>query len=151
KVARVGVPLDLPNLLSSARDEKKAVRAVPSREGLDPVLVSDLGREGTTECIVLPIIVRTRVVALLFGDGGSSGIDDSGARRLAGLIEAASGACERVIVRRKLKGGADAPAGASAAPKPLDEGPGPPPTQVSAPRDPSGSPHMSDRPSVEEL
>jgi hypothetical protein len=151
KVARIGVPLDLPNLLSKARDEKKPVRAVPSREGLDAILMSDLGRDGRTECIVLPIIVRTRVVALLFGDGGSSGIDDKGVRQVADLIEAAAGAFERVIVRRKLKGGTDAPAGASAAPKPMGESAAPSPTQVSAPPNASRPPYMSDRPAAEEL
>jgi HEAT repeat protein len=151
KVARIGVPLDLPNLLSKARDDKRPVRAVPSREGLDPVLMSDLGRDGTTECIVLPIIVRTRVVALLFGDGGPSGIDDTGVRQVADLIEAAAGAFERVIVRRKLKGATDAPAGASAAAKPMGESAAPPPTQASAPPVASSPPYMSDRPAAEEL
>ncbi len=151
KVARIGVPLDLPNLLSRAREEKKPVRAVPSREGLDPILVSDLGRDGTTECIVLPIIVRTRVVALLFGDGGSSGIDDVGVRQVSDLIEAASGAFERVIVRRKLKGAADARTSGAPKPPPSLGETAPPPTQVSAPPVGETPGYASDRPSAEEL
>src|SRR5690606_25294784 len=104
KVARVGVPLDLGNILAKARDEKKLIRTKPSSEGLDPVLMTDLGRDGTTECVVFPIIVRTRVVALLFGDGGLSGVDDVGVRQVEELVASSSGAFERVIMRRKLKG-----------------------------------------------
>ena len=145
KVARVGVPLDLRNILATAREKRKVVRAIPSPEGLDPVLLADLARDGTTECVVFPIVVRKRVVALLFGDGGTSGIDDAGVRQVGTLVDMASGAFERVIMRRKLKGAA-APAEASvtvpvaapvegepAAAKTVAESLAPPPTQVSAP------------------
>lgn len=144
KVARVGVPLDLRNILATAREKTKVVRAIPSSEGLDPVLMADLGRDGTTECVVFPIVVRKRVVALLFGDGGTSGIDDDGVREVGTLVDMASGAFERVIMRRKLRG-AGAPAEAPAI-APVEGGPSgantvaeslaPPPTQVSAPSAP---------------
>jgi Type II secretion system (T2SS), protein E, N-terminal domain len=150
KVARVGVPLDLRNILAMARETKRLVRARPSKEGLDPVLMADLGRDGTTECVVFPIVVRTRVVALLFGDGGTSGIDDVGVGQVLSLVTAASGAFERVIMRRKLKGeGADAGAegGALNAKNKAADSVPPPPTQVSTPPQAGGS----DRPSVEEL
>jgi hypothetical protein len=126
KVARVGVPLDLKNLLTAARDEKRTLRKYPERDGLDPVLMADLGREGTTECVIVPVLVRKRVVALLLGDGGPHGVDDAGVRQVEELALHAAAAFERVIVRRKLKG-ADGPA-----------------TKVSAPP-------RDERPSVEEL
>ena len=144
KVARVGVPLDLRNILATAREKGKVVRAIPSPEGLDPVLMADLARDGSTECVVFPIVVRKRVVALLFGDGGTSGIDDDGVRQVGTLVNLASAAFERVIMRRKLKGGA-APAEAAVtvpATAPVEGGPAaattvaeslaPPPTQISA-------------------
>jgi hypothetical protein len=115
KVARIGVPLDLPNLLASARDAKRPVRAVPAPDGLDPVLTADLGRSGTTECVVVPIVVRTRVVALLFGDGGTSGIDGPGLMDVERVALQASAAFERLIVRRKLQGNVTASASARAA------------------------------------
>lgn len=149
KVARVGVPLDLRNILATARETKKLVRARPSLEGLDPVLMADLGRDGKTECVVFPIVVRKRVVALLFGDGGHSGIDDVGVRQVETLVESSSGAFERVIMRRKLKGEAPGGEGGAANAKKKAADSVPPPTQVSTPpvRHPSGS----DRPSAEEL
>ncbi len=148
KVARVGVPLDLANILSRAREAKKILRAKPSNEGLDPVLMNDLARDGGTECAVFPIIVRTRVVALLFGDGGPSGIDDVGVRQVEELVASASGAFERVIMRRKLKGSDVAEGGAIAAKKKAAPSVPPPATQVSAPPVPS---IRNVRPAVEEL
>jgi hypothetical protein len=151
KVARVGVPLDLRNILASAREQKKLVRTKPQSEGLDPVLMADLGRDGTTECVVFPVVVRTRVVALLFGDGGQSGVDDVGVAQVEQLVESASGAFERVIMRRKLKGSEPAPeagvARANAKKKAADSAP-PPPTQVSAP---PAAHRRSERPAAEEL
>src|SRR5262249_3930957 len=44
KVLAIGVPLDLPSILSRARDRGEPVMAVPAAEGLDRVLVTDLGR-----------------------------------------------------------------------------------------------------------
>ncbi|MBX3209072.1 MAG: hypothetical protein KF764_28825 [Labilithrix sp.] len=151
KVARVGVPLDLRNILATAREAKTIVRARPSSEGLDPVLMADLGRAGDTECVVFPIVVRKRVVALLFGDGGLSGVDDIGVRQVEDLVESSSGAFERVIMRRKLKGSAAPPeGGAAVAKKKAADTVPPPPTQVSGPPEPAWS-GSSVRPAVEEL
>ncbi|MBS2020094.1 MAG: hypothetical protein JST00_44955 [Deltaproteobacteria bacterium] len=125
RVARIGVPLDLPGLLASAREKKGTLQRVPAADGLDAVLMSDLGRPGKTVCIVVPIVVRTRVVALLLGDGGETGIDDATLEDIHAIVASSTAAFERLIVRRKLKGsvappegmlGSVAPPGASLAP-----------------------------------
>jgi hypothetical protein len=150
KVVRIGVPLDLTNLLATAREQKKLLRARPQTDGLDPVLMSDLGRDGKTECVVFPVIVRNRVVALLLGDGGSSGIDDIGVAQVEQLVESAAGAFERVIVRRKLKGSEAKAEGGVASAKKKAADSVPPPTQISSPPI-HGSAPGSDRPAAEEL
>ncbi len=109
KVARMGVPLDLPSLLASARDDKKMVRGVGDASGVDGVLRADLGRPAKSEMVVLPVVVRTRVVALLVGDGGEGGIDPDGLRDVQAVTKQAVAAFERLIVRRKLKGSIPAP------------------------------------------
>lgn len=148
KVRRIGVPLDLEGLFFAARGEKKRVRATPAKEGLDSVLMTDLERPGETECVIFPIVVRTRVVALLFGDGGPSGIDDAGVRDVEQLVESASGAFERVIMQRKLRGSDVVEGGVKAARSVTTESS--PPTKVSW-----TSMHpvsvRTGRPSVEEL
>jgi len=104
KIVRIGVPLDLPSILSLARERRATVQRVPAGDGLDEVLMRDLGRSGRTVCIVLPVVVRTRVVALLFGDGGDGGVDPATLSDVEAIVAQATSAFERIIVRRKLKG-----------------------------------------------
>jgi hypothetical protein len=142
RVARIGVPLDLPSILSAAREKKATIQRVPAPDGLDAVLMSDLGRSGKTVCAVLPVVVRSRVVALLLGDGGETGIDAATLADVDGVVGQATAAFERLIVRRKLRG-SNMPAGMSDSSAP----PGfslPPPTNLSGL-------DIRDRPSVEEL
>ncbi len=138
KVARIGVPLDLPSVLATARSKKNVYRSTPSNEGIDPVLMKDLGREGKTECVVIPVIVRTRVVALVLGDGGDTGIDHKSVREVEEVGIACAAAFERLIVRRKLKGASEPPPAMrrSSLPPPLTQ------TSAAPPKE---------RPSVEEL
>lgn len=167
KLARVGVPLDLPSVLATARTGQRLLRAVPARDGIDAVLMGDLGREGTTEIAVFPVVVRRRVVALLLGDGGGTGLDDGSVLQVDRLAGAAASAFERVIVRRKLKaadqpneGGARAamkkaesipPMISSAPPIRLSTGPF---TSLDLPIPPIPvieMPRLEDRPAIEEL
>lgn len=150
KVARLAVPLDAESMLAAARRAKKPVRMKPAMDALDPVLMADLGRDGLTECIVFPIVVRTRVVAMILGDGGSTGIEDLGVRHVESLIDTASGAFERVIVRRKLQGtNPPGNAGEGALREERSETGAPPPTMMSS----SSEHHVQpeERISVEEL
>jgi hypothetical protein len=141
KVARIGVPLDLPSILATARAKKAVYRSTPTNEGIDPVLMKDLGREGTTECVVVPVILRTRVVALILGDGGDTGIEHKSVLQVEEVGIAGAAAFERLIVRRKLKGASDPP---PRSPSNMPSSPAAPMTH------PSGAP-PKDRPSVEEL
>lgn len=145
KIALIGVPLDVKNILGVARETKKVVRAVPSKSGLDPILMADLGRSGTTECVVVPVVVRTRVVALVFGDGGASGVDEASVKDVVDILKNAASAFERLIVRRKLKGGSERPRSLEASRARNSV----PPITTSASR--ASRPPPRDRPSAEEL
>ena len=146
KVARLAVPLEGESMLEIARRAKKPVRMKPAKDALDPVIMADLGRDGQTECIVFPIVVRTRVVALILGDGGTTGIEDLGVRHVESLLETAAGAFERVIMRRKLKGPDGSPPPAEVGNKRPDTVP-PPPTMMSEQPERESEPALS----VEEL
>ena len=139
RVARIGVPLDLPSVLATSREKKAVVQKVPASDGLDAILMADLGRAGTSVVIVVPVVVRTRVVALLLGDGGETGIDKQTLADVEAIITQASAAFERLIVRRKLKGTVPPGTSESVQPRGMSM---PPPTKVS---------EISDRPAVEEL
>jgi len=157
KVARIGVPLDLPGILTTAREKKSTIQRVPASDGLDAVLMNDLGRPGKTVCIVVPVIVRTRVVALLLGDGGETGIDTPTLDDIQAILASATSAFERLIVRRKLKGSTPpGETGFLGTIKPPMQASVAPPTMVS---EPHGVPHeyvgphadVQFRPSIEEL
>ncbi len=142
KVARIGVPLDLPSILATAREKKSLVQRVPASEGLDAVLMTDLGRSGKTLCAVLPIVVRTRVVAMLLGDGGDTGIDATTLADVEGIVVQATAAFERLIVRRKLKGSIMPLGMGDSMPPPGAKPSMPPPTKLS---------EVAERPALEEL
>lgn len=147
KVARIGVPLDLPSILSVAREKKATVQRVPAADGLDAVLAADLGRGARNVWAAIPVIVRKRVVALILGDGGEAGIDPSVLAEVEAIVVAASATFERLIVRRKLQG--SLPPGAIASGPPAsDEAP---PTVVSEQARRPSSREIAARPAAEEL
>ena len=107
KVVGIGVPLDLPSsgILARARDTKNPVWAVPAANGIDPVLLADLGRKNMKwDVAVVPLVVRTRVVALLYGDAGETGVDRDAVADVVQFAVAAGQAFERLILRKKLGG-----------------------------------------------
>src|SRR5581483_4522285 len=78
----------------------------------DAILLSDLQREGVTKCFVLPIIVRARVVALVYADAGAQGVDPASVREPIEFAKMIGVGFEKIIVRKKLHGfmGPGAPA-----------------------------------------
>jgi len=104
KVVGIGVPLDLPGVMSAARDKRAAVIAKVAADGLDAVLMTDLQRPRAAEVAIVPLIVRTRAVALLVGDCGDQGIDRASVHSVTYFAGVIGKAFERIIVRRKLEG-----------------------------------------------
>lgn len=104
KVTGIGVPLDLPGLLSSAREGRGPLVARVPADGLDAVLLGDLQRPRDVEVAVVPLVVRTRAVAILLGDCGDAGVDRATMSQVARFSGEVGKAFERIIVRRKLDG-----------------------------------------------
>lgn len=107
RVTGIGVPLDLPSTLALARDRRAPVLARFGAEGLDADLLRDLGRAPTGGArpkvsAVIPVVVRTRTVALLFGDDGAADVELSALGDLVVVTGLVAGALERVILRKKL-------------------------------------------------
>ncbi len=103
RVVGIGVPLDMPSMLQAAREKKEPVVVHPSPEGVDGVLLSDLRRPATVEAAVVPLLVRGRPVALLYGDTAHT-IDREALAEVARFAAAVGQAFERLIVRKKLSG-----------------------------------------------
>lgn len=138
RVVEIGIPLDMPSMLLTARQARKPLRAAPSKEDLDAVWTKDLGLSGRRELFVAPLVVRGRVVALLVGDGGDGGVDAESAKEATWFAGLAGAALERVILKKKAQRKASAPPVApaaaersapppAAAPREAVEASGPPP------------------------
>jgi hypothetical protein len=104
RVLGIGVPLDLPSFLSSAREKRSPVVGRALEGGLDMVLLGDLQRPRDVEVAVVPMVVRTRAVALLVGDCAESGIDRDAVQQVLTCARIIGKCFERIIVRRKLEG-----------------------------------------------
>jgi hypothetical protein len=104
RVVGIGVPLDLPGMMSSVRDKRTSLVAKPPGDGLEAELLADLNRPRDTELAIVPLVVRTRVVAILVGDCGDAGVDRASTQEVVAFASAIGKAFERIIVRRKLDG-----------------------------------------------
>ncbi len=123
RVLEIGVPLDMPSLLATARANGRVIHAMPTLQGLDGVWLKDLGLRGETALVIAPVIVGRRPVAMLIGDGGAAGVDPETVDQAAWISGLAGAAFERIIVRRKVAGYQKpdrpaAPAGAAPVPPP---------------------------------
>ena len=100
-VVGIGVPLDFPSLLATVKKKPLPMYEKPSSEGIDAVLFADLKRPTGHPVFVVPIVVKTRVVAALIGDGGSAGVDIESQHDVSAFVALCGRAFERLIVRRK--------------------------------------------------
>jgi hypothetical protein len=104
RVLALGVPLDMPGILGTVRSRGAPLCAVPTDSGLDGVLMGDLRRNVRSQVLVVPIVVRSRVVALLVADDGAHGIDSSSQGEVITVAALVGREFERLIVRMKLQG-----------------------------------------------
>lgn len=121
QVASMGVRLDVPSSFAAARDRRGPLVAALASTGLDAELARDLGRVATlgAPVAVLPIVLRTRVVAILYGDDGANGVELSALGELVAFAALTAAALERVILSKKR----------GSARHPDSVAPGPPPAR----------------------
>ncbi len=105
RIRGIGVPLDLDGVLSDARRRKLTVLAIPMTEGVDAALRQDLRRPMNHQVLVIPVAIRKRVVALLYGDDGTDPVDMQQVGEVLALVPLVSAALERLILRKKLQRG----------------------------------------------
>jgi hypothetical protein len=100
-VVTLQTPLDQPGMLKHALDTAGIVVAVLGEEGHDADLRAALGTVNELEAVVVPVCVRQRVVALLYADDSSVGIDRDAVAEVAGFANLLGNALAMQIVRRK--------------------------------------------------
>ena len=101
KVRAIGVALDLPSALSYAKDRGTATLLHLKRIGLDADLRADLARTAAHEVLVLPIVMRGRCVALLYGDDGEQPVDYGEIGDVVAMASLLSAVLERILLRKK--------------------------------------------------
>lgn len=101
RIRGIGVPMEIPSILAAARDRRSPVLARPTEDGIDAYLRQDLQRPMTVPVLVLPVAVRNRVVALLYGDDGESAVQMSDVGDVLALVSLVSTALERLLIKRK--------------------------------------------------
>ncbi len=105
RVSGVGVPLDLPSSLARARERRAPVITRLANEGLDADLQRDLSRGPRSPqrtVALIPIVVRNRSVALLYGDDGEGDVDLSSLGDVIALTGLVAASLERIALRKKL-------------------------------------------------
>ncbi|WP_437717926.1 hypothetical protein WMF45_16850 [Sorangium sp. So ce448] len=131
RVTKIAVPFERPSALSRARALRAPVVSAVAGSAPDAELQRELGRKVHAAAVaVVPIVVRSRVVALVYGDDGATSVELSSIGDLIALAGVAATVLERLILRKKQNrsGGAqqsDGPAPHEAA-APQQKAPAPP-------------------------
>ena len=118
RVLAIGVPLDIPSFLRTARERAVSCGTFPDASGLDAVLMADLRRDARSQVLVVPIVVRSRAVAFFVADDGATGISPSAQADVIAAATLAGRQFERLIVRMKLHGLTGRAAAAETRPRP---------------------------------
>jgi len=131
----IGVPLSLPSSFSLARKRRAPVIARLAIEGIDAEFTRDLGRstgpdDARAAAAVIPVVVRNRVVALLYGDDGNMPVELSAVGEVIAMTALTAGALERLILRRKLTAFRSEGTPAPTEPAPVAEEIPPPPADA---------------------
>jgi hypothetical protein len=154
RVADIRVSLQVPSSFSRVRERGAPLLGPLAAEGLDAELVRDLGRrrEGPRRAVALiPVVVRNRAVAILYGDDGDVDVELPGLGDVIAFTGRVATAIERLALRKKR----DARA-AEGAPRPRSAGPPPPavaPPAVAPPAValPAAAKHAANAPRVSGL
>jgi hypothetical protein len=101
KVRAIGVALDLPSALSYAKGRRTPTLVQFKRSGLDADLRADLSRPASHEVLVLPVMMRERCVALLYGDDGAEPVLHGEIGDVVAMSSLLSTALERILLRKK--------------------------------------------------
>jgi len=98
----LSIPLDSEGKLSEAKARKLPMASPLSDEGEEGKLREGLGRTTKSSALLVPVVVRDRTVALLYGDRGEDPVELATAGEVIALAPLCGQALERIILRRKL-------------------------------------------------
>ncbi len=103
RLMALGVPLDLPSSFERLRRHRAPMVGPLDAQGLDADVLRDLQRSAARagrSVALLPILIRTRVVAILFGDDGDADVTLPALGDVIVFTALAARALERILVRK---------------------------------------------------
>jgi hypothetical protein len=103
QVTGIGVALDLPSCLSLAKGRLAPVCMTLPKDGLDAALAKDLGRAPTAAIVVVPVTVRRRCVALVYGDDAESPVELEQVGDVVAAASLTANRLEKLVTLRKRK------------------------------------------------
>ena len=97
----LSVPVRSPSVFSHPAQTGLPFRGQAPRDGIDGRVLEGLGRADVQEILVHPIVIRDRVVNVLFADNGPEPFGETSIGALTALCHTLSGAYERLIAEQK--------------------------------------------------
>jgi len=98
----VSMSLDGEGMLHTVHETRGFHLGPPGDAPADRNLLARLERERPTNCAVIPVSLRQRIVLLLYGDSGKRGVRASRVARLADFGREVARAFERILLAQKL-------------------------------------------------
>jgi len=95
------LPADLDSIFARPVNARVPFRGRPPAEGIDGRILAALARRDVSDAIVLPIVMRDRVVNLLYADNGGEALGETSVAALEALCGCVARAYERLILERK--------------------------------------------------
>jgi GAF domain-containing protein len=94
-------PTGAASAFADVASTQEPFRGAPPASGLDARILRAFGREHVQEIAILPVILRGRVVGLLYADNGPEALGDASAAALVSVCARVATAYERLIHERK--------------------------------------------------
>jgi hypothetical protein len=105
EISTLDLALDQPSLIRHAHDTAQIVVARLAALGIDGALKTTLALGDEVEVVAIPILVRQRVVAVLYADDAPANVDRDAVAEVAGFANVVGNAIAMLIVRRKRSKG----------------------------------------------
>jgi hypothetical protein len=98
----VSVPLGEPGVFENVFRTRGYHLGPIGEAASDQRALADMGRDVPRGCALIPVVVKDRVVIMLYGDSGAAGVRANRIARIAEFGHLVSASFERLLLKRKL-------------------------------------------------
>lgn len=98
---QVSVPLEEGGMFANVYETKGYHLGPPTHGDSETSFFASLGREAPRSCALLPVVLRSRVILLFYGDSGEKGVKANRVAKLAEFARTVAGAFEKLLLKQK--------------------------------------------------